>query len=240
MVQLDLLPAPAPARPSDDKSPRPARARSGSAATARDRAATRLMAIFRDTGSDAAYEALYRTARQDVLTWIRSLLRQGPARLDAIELLQDTFVNVYRYPSGFRDEHDASFRVWVRTIAGNLVRRARAKLPREGLAELPEGPLEPADERMGPEVIVDQGEQLSLLRASWALFLSRYLAAWDELAQRDRLALELVEVQRLSYAEAAKRLGVRASNMKMIVFRSRKRLFARMRMGLEPAGSLAA
>ena len=210
-------------------------ARSGAPATGDDRTATRLMAHFRDTGSDAAFEALYLAARQDVAIWIRSLLRQGPAHIDAVEILQDTFVNVYRYPSGFRDEHPASFRVWVRTIAGNLVRRARSRRGRELCVELPVGPHEPADQNPGPDRLADQDEQLGSLRASWMLFLKGYLEAWNTLAPRDRLALELVELERLPYPEAAARLGVRAANMKMIVFRSRKRLFARMRVALARA-----
>lgn len=215
---------------------RPSRAqattRSGVPASPSDQVATGLMALFRDTRSDGAFEALYGAARSDVTEWVRSLLRQGPAWLDVAEIVQDTFVNVYRYPSGFRDDHPASFRVWVRTIAGNLVRRARSQRPREGWAELPVGSYEPADRRPGPDQLAGYGEESRSLRASWALFLTRYLAAWNELAPRDRLALELVEVQHLSYTEAAEQLGVRASNMKMIVFRSRKRLFARMHLGL--------
>lgn len=227
--------APPPTAPRRGKA-RPSRAqsttRSGVPASPSDQVATGLMALFRDTGSDGAFEALYAAARPDVTEWIRSLLRQGPAWLDVAEIVQDTFVNVYRYPSGFRDDHPASFRVWVRTIAGNLIRRARSRRPREGWAELPVGSHEPADRRPGPDQLAGYGEESRSLRASWALFLTRYLAAWNDLAPRDRLALDLVEVQHLSYTDAAEQLGVRASNMKMIVFRSRKRLFARMRLGL--------
>ncbi|MBI1379900.1 MAG: sigma-70 family RNA polymerase sigma factor [Planctomycetaceae bacterium] len=241
---LDLPLGAAPAVPTAlaeglvPKAPRPrpqTTTRSGVPASPSDATATRLMAMFRDTGSDEAFEALYAEARGDVTEWVRSLLRQGPAWMDVAEIVQDTFVNVYRYPSGFRDDHPASFRVWVRTIAGNLVRRARSRRPREGWAELPVGSLEPADARPGPDQLAGHGEEASCLRASWALFLMRYLAAWNELSARDRLALDLVEVQHLSYTDAAERLGVRASNMKMIVFRSRKRLFARMRLGLAQA-----
>ncbi|WP_419195398.1 RNA polymerase sigma factor [Engelhardtia mirabilis] len=207
------VPGPRSRRPADDH----------------DRLTTRLMADFRDSRDTGAFDDLYRASFDSVLIWVRSLLRQGPAHLDAYELVQDTFVNVYRYPASFRDEHDGSFRVWVRTIAGNVVRRARGRLPREGYVELPEGGLEPADNRCGPAVQADMLESVSRLDAAWPLLLAAYHSAWSELAERDRLALELVEVDGLTYSEASKRLKVRASNMKMIVFRARRRLFAHLR-----------
>lgn len=198
------------------------------------------MAAYRDSRDTLDFDELYRASFDSVLIWVRSLLRQGPAHLDAYELVQDTFVNVYRYPASFRDEHDGSFRVWVRTIAGNVVRRARGKLPREGHAELPEGGLEPADSGCGPALQADMLESVGRLGAAWPLLLAAYHSAWAELAERDRIALELVEVDGLSYAEASKLLKVRASNMKMIVFRARRRLFARLRGLLAPPRADAA
>lgn len=56
------------------------------------------------------------------------------------------------------------------------------------------------------------------------ILLLHYAAAWEKLSTRDRAALEMIEVQGLSYAEAGRRLKVGRSNMKMIMFRSRKRI----------------
>jgi predicted DNA-binding protein (UPF0251 family) len=47
--------------------------------------------------------------------------------------------------------------------------------------------------------------------------------------------LHLVEVEGLSYQEAGDILGVGRSNMKMIVFRSRKRVARRMRQTMSQA-----
>ena len=57
----------------------------------------------------------------------------------------------------------------------------------------------------------------------------------SDLAQRDRRALHLVEVEGLSYQEAGRILQVGRSNMKMIVFRSRRRIAKRMRMAMNAA-----
>jgi RNA polymerase sigma factor (sigma-70 family) len=200
-----------------------------------NRICTALMALYRDTRDPAVFEALYRTARASVEQWILSLIGRELIHLDPAEILQDTFVNVYRYPGAFRDEHGGSFRVWVRTIAGNVVRRCSISRLRNAQQELVELP-EPEDRSGGPaQQILEEDESLQLRRA-WILLLFYYAEAWKELGQRDRRTLHLVEVEGLSYQEAGRVLEVRRSNMKMIVFRSRRRLARRIReaMALTP------
>jgi RNA polymerase sigma-70 factor (ECF subfamily) len=141
--------------------------------------------------------------------------------LDPVDLLQDTFVNIYRYAGTFRNEQPTSFRVWSRRIAMNVVRRAR--MPRRE-DPLPEGSFEPADRRSGPSESASSLEQSRELAGAWLILLGHYAEIVLELRERDRVALGLVEVSGLSYAAAAARLGVGASNMKMIVFRARKRI----------------
>ncbi len=208
------------------------RAEGESADDYENRIGTALMALFRDTREPESFEALYAFARRAVQQWIRGLLHRGLGHLDPAELLQDTFVNVYRYPSAFRDEHSGSFRVWVRTIAGNIVRRASAPRPRMFFQELPDGLNEPVDERENPAHQVSADEQGRQLGNAYMLFLAHYARAWEELSQRDRRTLHLVEVEGLSYEEAGRVLEVGRSNMKMIVFRSRKRIARRMRMAM--------
>ena len=201
-----------------------------------NRLATELMALYRDTARKDAFEALYALTRDSVLRWIRVLLRKGKGQLDPTELLQDTFVNVYRYPNGFRVDHPGSFRVWVRTIAGNLIRRRGSRAQRRlSFQELPEGFQEPEDERESPLAHAVEGEENERLREAWVLFLCHYAKAWEGLAQRDRRTLHLVEVEGLSYLEAGKILQVGRSNMKMIVFRSRKRIARGMRQAMRTA-----
>jgi RNA polymerase sigma factor (sigma-70 family) len=199
-----------------------------------NRVGTGLMALYRDTREPAAFEALYAFAGPGVLLWIRSLLGRELLHLDPAEILQDTFVNVYRYPSAFREEHGGSFRVWVRTIAGNVVRRAalsRARLAQQELEDAPE--IE--DHTHSPvQAILDEDESERLRRA-WILLLCYYAQAWKELSQRDRRTLHLVEVEGLSYQEAGRVLAVGRSNMKMIVFRSRKRIARRIREAMTRA-----
>ncbi len=202
-----------------------------------NRLGTGLMALYRDTRSEHSFEALYEVSRAAVLQWIRSLLGRSAAQLDPAELMQDTFVNVFRYPKGFRAEHSGSFRVWVRTIAGNIVRRARADSSRFSLQALPEGLQEPVDQGCSPVLDAQLSEQRTALQAAWVIFLCHYQRAWEQLRERDQKALRLVEVEGMSYADAGQVLRVGRSNMKMIIFRSRKRIAARMRISMEACQS---
>lgn len=195
-----------------------------------NRTATCLMAAYRDTRDPQVFEALHRLSLPSLERWITSLLGRSAGSLDARELAQDALVNVYLYPTGFRDEHPGSFRVWVRTIAGNLVRRGMARAQRGSTSALPEHGSELADPREGPEGVAQRAEQHADLRRAWTLLVLMYLRAYEELAARDREALRLVEVERLGYLEAGRSLGVGRSNMKMIVFRARRRIARRLHL----------
>jgi RNA polymerase sigma factor (sigma-70 family) len=202
-----------------------------------DRLDTALMALWRDCGDRAAFDALYRHSRGRVFAWLRWLLRGDQRRLDPLELLQDTYVNVYSYGAGFRDENDASFRAWVRTIAGNVLRRAGrrralARTPELSLQSLPEAFQEPVDLARGPDLRLVENEEAGELARTWILFLGLYERAFASLSERDRRALELVEVEGRTYAETCRLLSVSPSNMKMIMLRARRRLQAHLARSL--------
>lgn len=206
--------------------------RAGSWREDRERALeTALMAIFRDTGSNLAFEALYRCSHRSLMGWIIHILAGAGQAGDPAELMQDTYVNVYRYAGGFREGAGRSFRGWARTIAVNVVRRARRRRALS-LQEMPMGVGEPEDQRAGPELSALLGEERESIGRAWSILLLFYAQAFQQLSPRDRQALTLVEVDGLSYAEAGERLGVGRSNMKMIMFRSRKRIRAHMQRAM--------
>ncbi len=184
---------------------------------------TQLMLAFQESGTSDDFEALYEHARGPLLVWITSLAAGRRTGLDAAELLQDTFVNIYRYAGSFRDQGPRTFRVWSRTIAGNLVRRSRFET-RRSFQAMPEGMQEPTDRRDGPAAELLCAEDQRILNHAWMLLLSRYVAAYEELSDRDRKALTLIEVEGLSYQAACRELRVGLSNLKMILFRARRRI----------------
>jgi RNA polymerase sigma factor (sigma-70 family) len=183
------------------------------------------MARFRDRRGSAEFQALYDLTNAGLLDWITSQVRHRRLTQEPGDLLQDTFVNIYRYAQGFRDEQSASFRVWSRRIATNVVRRASLKAGAVGWQRsLPEGMQEPADRRSGPSDSASWVEEAHSLGRAWMILLAHYAAAVATLRDRERRALELIELLDFSYAKAAAELAVGPSNMKMIVFRARKRI----------------
>ncbi len=200
--------------------------------TCSERIDTALMALFRDTHDSACFETLYQRTSEAVVDWLRRLMGQRRSGIDPLEVLQDTFVNVYQYSTRFRDERPDSFRVWVRTIASNALRRARSQVPRRPEPKELEARSEPAAPRAEPARRLDEEEEQRRLAVTWILFLEHYARAYAGLAARDQAALALVELERLSYAQAGERLAVGASNMKMIMFRARQRLIGRMNLSM--------
>lgn len=190
------------------------------------------MAIFRDRPAEEEFDALHRFSEAAIRRWVQTSLGARARRVDPGELVQDVFVNIYRYASGFRDEHPGSFRSWAQAICRNVVRRSFLRPRSASFSELPTGPGEPADRAAGPLQEVSDREQCGALARAFQLLLLHYSAAYASLSPRDRLALRLVELEGLSYVEAGEHLRVGMSNMKMIMFRARRRVRAHMARGL--------
>ena len=203
----------------------------------KDLLSTRLMEAFRVTGDDEVYECLYDESRGILRRMILARLRHVSPFLDVNDILQDTYVNIYRYPRRFRANRPTAFRDWVGTIVQNTIRRhlkkqmrdaRRYELAGERIEEREDPHGEPVDE-------ISTGEQQALLRKGFYLLLSAYLQAYRMLGSRDQKILHLVEVKGLLYREAAVDLGVRPENMKMLVFRARRKVYRVMSRFLEAA-----
>ena len=87
----------------------------------------------------------------------------------------------------------------------------------------------------GLEISMFRGLSLGVTMAPVLIWVPA--RAWAELSQRDRRTLHLVEVEGLSYEEVGKILSVGRSNLKMIVFRSRRRIARHIRLAMGRAVS---
>jgi RNA polymerase sigma factor (sigma-70 family) len=201
-------------------------------ATHRARLETALLALFRDERQAADFEALHGFTAARLVSSIGRELRGGAQRLDPVDLMQDVFINVYRYAGSFRDERPHSFQVWIGAIARNIVRREMSRPRAASLQAFPDDLQEPADLRLGPIGLLQSVEDQQALRTAWLIFLGHYNAAYATLGARDQRALELVEVDERSYKECCELLDVGMSNMKMIMFRARKRIQAQMMISM--------
>ena len=246
------------ARPSASRSaaPRPASAaavRTGTAVAAcgvpRDPAAeaqeslmTALMEAYRRARSAAAFDQLVRVASPVLLRRIRHRLRRSGCDLDEADVLQETLVNVYRYPDHFRCDRNGAFKAWSGAILENAIRRLLRR--RSMHRELYEGGnelLEATPDRVESDPLLQASaheDQDALLR-TWRVLLLAYLEVFATLSTRERMALHLVEVERLRYRDVAVRLAVRPEALKMVVFRARKRVHCRLAQVLSGRGSYA-
>jgi RNA polymerase sigma-70 factor, ECF subfamily len=205
---------------------------------ARDLVNTRLMESFKRTGSPAAFSLLYELNQQGFLYAIQNRIRAYRGLLEALDVLQEVFVNIFRYPHRFDGEKPEAFRHWTNTIIRNTIlkhlrgvgRPVRFEFLGEELAERiddhSDSPLRKS---------IDREDQKDLAR-SYVLTLALYLDAYSELSEREQRALQLVEVEGLCYREASAALQIKVENLKMVIFRARRKMYRTMRRRFSAAG----
>lgn len=192
--------------------------------------ATAMMDVFRATADQEVFDCLVQWVGPQLLARLRSRLRSLGAGYDPHELLQDTFVNIYRYPDRFIASRPGAFAAWSSTIVDNVIRR-QLRHVRRG-AELKLRPCDVLQEQADlaarePSEQAEDHEECEATARAFAVVLQVYLAAFATLSERERFVLEMVEVRHLRYAELATVLGLRPEALKMVVFRARKRIFDR-------------
>jgi len=130
-----------------------------------------------------------------------------PRGSDCEDLTQDVFLAAFRHLGKF-DSRKGSFRTWLLAIARNVCRNAHRRPKTAQLGELPEF----ADGRT-PES-----------QASRAELFERLDAGLAALPEEQRLAFVLVEMQGLSYQEAAAIAEVNVGTVKSRVHRAKASL----------------
>lgn len=204
----------------------------------RDAISTWLMETYKATGSKEAFTLLYELNHEDFLRLIYHHLRRAYYPVDPADILQEVFFNVYRYPFKFKPDRSSAFRNWTHSIIRNTVLKHSRRAQRDRVLPIgvqerdTDDPLviEPADENAStPFDSSAEREATTALTGSWMLYLSVYLEAYRCLTPREKRVLFLVEVDSLPYREAADRVGVRVENLKMMVFRARRKIYSIMK-----------
>ncbi len=140
----------------------------------------------------------------------RLLTRGDTAQAD--DLVQETLLRALRSIESFREE--AGLGTWMTTIMLNIHRsehRRQARRSAEPEEAAPE-PSEPARQEQRIEV-------------------RDTLAALGALPEEQRLAIALVSVQDMSYAEAARTLGIKLGTLMSRISRGRAAMRARLEGG---------
>jgi RNA polymerase sigma-70 factor (ECF subfamily) len=205
----------------------------------RDALSTQLMELFRVHTARSCFGLLYELNAGHLLQHVAQRLRRYQSRADPSDLLQEVFFNIYRYPRRFDCSRDDAFRVWTATIVRNTVLKHLRSLSRSGRAEVPfedlsEHPESGENEPLGGVI---QTESEAECRRVYVVYLHLYLTFYQRLSGREQRALHLVEVEGVSYRDAAADLGIKLENLKMVIFRARRKIYRAMRRvfdGLPP------
>ncbi|MDP6370159.1 MAG: RNA polymerase sigma factor [Planctomycetota bacterium] len=201
----------------------------------RDAVSTRLMECFRLHRGRGCFGLLYELNSHHLLIQVAGRLRRYASHADPRDVLQEVFFNVHRYPHRFNCEREDAFRVWSAMIVRNTVLKhlrsqgkgGRRIVPFEDLSDQPEAK---ASEPLGGVIEAESLEECSRIYLN---YLHLYLRFYSMLSERERSALNMVEVANLSYKEAARELGIKLENLKMVIFRARRKIHRSMRRVFE-------
>ncbi len=205
----------------------------------RDRLSTELMAIYAESASNEAFGLLFELNQDGVMRLIYHHLRRSFFSVDPNDVLQEVFFNIYRYPKNFDSTKPSAFRNWTHSIVRNTTLKHSRKAQRNHVVsltspdrdserELPN--LEPEDfDGRTPLQQTEDKETNEQLIGAWMLYLHFYQEAYRCLTPREKRALYLVEVDGIPYKEAAAELDVRVENLKMRIFRARRKIFTIMK-----------
>ncbi len=203
-----------------------------------DWTSTALMDCYRNTGEAAVFALLFELNRAWFLHAIQTKLRRSGHSIDAQDVLQEVFLNIYRYPHRFHPDRPDAFRGWGHRIARNtLLKFLKGQSRLAQFRELDEEVMQPEDLRLRrPDRCAIDAESAAVVNHAYVIYLQLYLLHFGRLSPKERRALTLVEVEGVSYRDAAAALGIRLENLKMVIFRGRRKIFRGMTESLAQLG----
>jgi RNA polymerase sigma-70 factor (ECF subfamily) len=191
---------------------------------------TALMQCFQRTGDSQVFALLYELNEASFAQAIRGKVRRTFTRVDERDVLQEVFLNIYRYPHRFMAERADSFRNWGHRIALNTLSRfLKLESRRRRTTVFDEALGEHVDEReVTPLRRAADAEQHRAIDRAFLIYLNLYLVHFRELSEREQRALTRVEVEGWSYRDTAEDLGIAVANLKMVIFRARRKIYRGM------------
>lgn len=205
-----------------------------------DWVSTSLMECYKRTGDSAVFALLFELNRAAFLQAIQGNLRRSYLHVDPQDVLQEVFLNIYRYPHRFHADRADAFRGWGHRIARNtLLKFLKGQSRIAQFHDLDDEAVLPADPRARtPDRAACDAESAGVVNCAYLLYLQLYLQHFGRLSPKERQALTMVEVDGISYRDAAAALGIRLENLKMVVFRGRRKIYRGMEQSLELLGRI--
>ena len=172
----------------------------------------------------------------EAMQWLEPLfgtaMRLTRNRADAEDLVQDTFVQAFRFYERYTP--GTTLKAWLFTILHNTWRNRKRDAARD-LVDVDSHRVEEAAAHDGP-VALDTPDRI-LARATLDADLQ---AALDQLPDAFREAVWLRDVEEFAYAEIAGMLGVPIGTVMSRISRGRRMLFERLSAGALAPGGLKA
>lgn len=179
------------------------------------------------SGEDAALGTLMSRWELPVKAF---LARMGVASSAVEDLSQETFVRLYQHRGKYRS--GSRFKPWLLTVAGNLARNSHRwaqRHPAESLDAL-------AEERPGGGEWLDTAGVPPDAKADAAQLAELVRASISRLPQTLREPVVLVDLEDLSYVEAAKVLDCSVKSVETRLYRARNALRDALRPHLSEIG----
>ncbi|MGE0142583.1 MAG: RNA polymerase sigma factor [Planctomycetota bacterium] len=191
---------------------------------------TRLMNAFKDTSDPHVFALLYELAEPSFRATIAGRMRRCHTRLDAHDVLQEVFLNIYRYPHRFHADRADAFRNWGHTIVRNtLLKMLKGEMRRGVVASLDEETIQQADlHALSPLRSASDAESAGVVDRAYLIYLNLYMLHFAKLSAKEQRALTMVEVIGASYKDTAAEFGIRLENLKMVIFRARRKIMRGM------------
>lgn len=200
---------------------------------------TCLMENYKVTGDAQVFALLFELNHPVFAIAVQGHMRRAFCHVDANDVLQDVFLNIYRYPHRFLSDRADAFRNWGHRIVRNTMLKAMRGAGRQARILSMDDEIQYADARAhSPEFVAIEGEALVFVNHAFVLYLSLYLLHFSRLSEKEQRALTMVEIDAASYRDAAAALGVRVENLKMVIFRGRRKIFRGMGRTLAAMGKL--
>ncbi len=168
-------------------------------------------------GDLVAFDVIVARYKEQLINYIITFLND---RHDAEDVVQDTFVKVYKYKQLYKKT--AKFSTWIYTVAGNLARSELRKRKRQPspLSKIGNGAkeFEAVESRMNSDELMDTGVRKKLVKKAIA-----------SLPEKFRQILHLKEVDNFTYEQIAKRLNVPVGTVRSRIHRAKPLLQAKLR-----------
>jgi RNA polymerase sigma factor (sigma-70 family) len=207
-----------------------------------DWVSTSLMDCYKDSGNSAVFALLFELNRSSFLYAIQCNLRRSYHHVDPQDVLQEVFLNIYRYPNRFLADKADAFRGWGHRIARNTLLKflkGQSRLAR--FQPIDDEAMQPEDLRSRrPDRVAGDAESAVVVNYAYMIYLQLYMLHFARLSAKERRALSMVEVESRSYRDAAQELGIRLENLKMVIFRGRRKIFRGMERSLAEMASSGA